>query len=232
MNAKLVYCDCRRLSGGRARRRRRRAAGQRHPQRVEDEIGAHVAGELPAHDAAREDVDDEAEEHHALPAAQVGEVRDPQLIGPWALKLRWTRSGGRWAAGSGVVVRHGLPRPLGALDPVGAHQALDPVTPHRLDGPPERLPHPPVAVGVVVGRVQLADDAEQPLVLHGPGRARPAGALVVGGRRHVQDPADRLDAEAAAVLIDERAHFGRSASSSVAKNTDAALRISFAWRSS
>jgi single-stranded DNA-binding protein len=34
------------------------------------------------------------------------------------------------------------------------------------------------------------------------------------------------------MFIDERAHFGRSVSSSVAKNTDAALRISFARRSS
>jgi hypothetical protein len=34
------------------------------------------------------------------------------------------------------------------------------------------------------------------------------------------------------MLVDERGHFGRSASSSVAKNTDAALRISFARRNS
>jgi hypothetical protein len=40
------------------------------------------------------------------------------------------------------------------------------------------------------------------------------------------------DAEALAMLVDERAHFGRSASSSVAKNTEAALRISFARRNS
>ena len=36
------------------------------------------------------------------------------------------------------------------------------------------------------------------------GRALPAGAVVVRGRRHAQDPADGLDAEAAAVLVDER----------------------------
>jgi hypothetical protein len=88
------------------------ATGQRHPQRVGDEIGAHVAGELPADDPPAEGVDDEAEEHDALPAAQVGEVRQPQLSGRCALKSRLTRSGLRVAAGSAIVVRHGLPRRL------------------------------------------------------------------------------------------------------------------------
>ena len=36
--------------------------------------------------------------------------------------------------------------------------------PDILAGAAKRLPHPPVAVGVVVGRMQLADDAEQPFV--------------------------------------------------------------------
>ena len=39
---------------------------ERHPQRVEDEVGAHVAGELPADDAAAERVDHERKEHHSL----------------------------------------------------------------------------------------------------------------------------------------------------------------------
>ena len=60
------------------------ALGERHPQRVEDERGAHVVRELPADDAAAVDVDDEREEHDALPAAQVAEVRDPQPV-----RRRW-----------------------------------------------------------------------------------------------------------------------------------------------
>jgi hypothetical protein len=115
---------------------------------------------------------------------------------------------------------------------VGAHQALDAVTADVLAGAQQRLPHSPIAVGVVVGGVRLPDPVQEPFVVDGTLAALAAGALVVGGRRHVQGPADRLDAEARAVLIDERAHFGRSASSSVAKNTDAALRISFARRNS
>ena len=83
-----------------------------------------------------------------------------------------------------------------------------------------------------VRRVELADPTEQPLILYGSLRALSGRSLVVGGRRHVHDPADRLDAEAAAMLVDKAAHLGRSASSSVAKNTLAALRISLARRSS
>src|SRR3954468_8151878 len=89
-----------------------------------------------------------------------------------------------------------------------------------------------VAVGVVVVEVDLLDEGEQPLIPGGSRRAGAGGAVVVGGRRHVQDPADRLDPEARAVRVDERAHFVRSWSSSVAKNTLAALRISFARRNS
>jgi hypothetical protein len=58
------------------------ALAERHPQRVEHERGAHVRRQLPAHDAAAVGVDHEREEDQALPAAQVGQVRDPQLIGP------------------------------------------------------------------------------------------------------------------------------------------------------
>jgi hypothetical protein len=37
----------------------RPALARRHPQRVEDQVGAHVAGELPTDDPAAERVDDE-----------------------------------------------------------------------------------------------------------------------------------------------------------------------------
>jgi hypothetical protein len=115
---------------------------------------------------------------------------------------------------------------------VHAHQALDAIAADVLAGAQQRLPHPAVAVGVVVGGVHLPDPVQEPFVVDGALGALAGGALVVGGRRHVQGPADRLDAEARAVLIDERAHFVRSASSSVAKYTEAALRISLARRSS
>jgi len=46
-----------------------------------------------------------------------------------------------------------------------AHQPLDPAAPDQLAVPKQRLPHPPGSVGEIVGRVQLPDAAEQPLVL-------------------------------------------------------------------
>jgi len=80
--------------------------------------------------------------------------------------------------------------------------------------------------------VQLPDPREQPLVFNCPLGPAAAGALVIRRRRHAQGQADRLDPEATAMLIDVAAHFGRSGSSSLAKNTDADFKISFARRSS
>ena len=58
-----------------------RAQSERHPQRVEHERGAHVAGELPADDHAAVDVDREREVQDAFPAAQAREVADPEPVG-------------------------------------------------------------------------------------------------------------------------------------------------------
>ena len=58
------------------------ALSESHPQCVEDEVGAHVSCELPADDRPAVGVDHEREEHDALPAAQVGEVSEPELIRP------------------------------------------------------------------------------------------------------------------------------------------------------
>jgi hypothetical protein len=45
------------------------AAVERHLERVEDEVGAHVRGELPADDHPRVGVEHEREEDAALPTA-------------------------------------------------------------------------------------------------------------------------------------------------------------------
>jgi hypothetical protein len=138
----------------------RRPGPERHAQRVEDQRGVHVPGQLPAHHAPRVGVDDEAQEHQALPAAQVGQVGDPQLIGPrrGEVALYQIRTPARRRVRPSGAPR--LAAALGALDALGAHQPLDPVTPDVLAGPQQRLPGAPVAIGVVVGGVQLADDAD------------------------------------------------------------------------
>jgi hypothetical protein len=70
------------------------------------------------------------------------------------------------------VSDRGAPRlaaPLCALDVVGRHQPPDTIAADVLAGAAQRLPHAPVAVGAVVGLVQLRDAGEQPLVLDAPG---------------------------------------------------------------
>jgi hypothetical protein len=83
-----------------------------------------------------------------------------------------------------LVVPPRLAAALCALDAVLAHQSRDAVTADLLAGSKQRLPHPPGAVGEVVGLVQLFDLGEQALILDGTSRAPARGALVIGGRRH------------------------------------------------
>src|SRR4051794_35672348 len=58
----------------------RAALAERHLQGVEDEVGADVSGELPADDHPAVRVEHEGEEDQAFPAAQVGDVGDPELV--------------------------------------------------------------------------------------------------------------------------------------------------------
>lgn len=55
---------------------------ERHPQRIEHEVGEYVHGELPADDLPAERVDHKREEHDALVLAQIREVREPQVVRP------------------------------------------------------------------------------------------------------------------------------------------------------
>src|SRR2546427_11366080 len=142
------------------------ALSKRHLERVENEIGAHVRRELPANDLAAESVDHKREEEEPFPAAQVRDVRDPQLVRPSSAEVALDEI---WATSSlrtGTCRAPRLATPLRTLDPVALHQSLHSAARHLHAGTPERLPHPPVAVGVVVGRMQLADPGEQPLVLN------------------------------------------------------------------
>ncbi len=204
--------------------RPRPALGERHPECVEDEVGAHVVGELPADDSAAVDVDHEREEDDALPAAQVGEIDAPELVRAGCLELALdeiSRPRRRPVRGRRTPR---LAAPFGALNAVCAHQPLDLAAPDLLAGAPERLPHPPRPVGEVVALMDLPDQLEQPLVLDPTGRQLTGRSVVVGGRRHAQGLADRLDPEAAALLVDEGAHLGRCGSSSPAKNTARGLQ--------
>jgi hypothetical protein len=56
------------------------ATVQRHVQRVDDELGAHVIGHRPANDRAGVGVLNGGEVQPALPGAQVGDVGEPQHV--------------------------------------------------------------------------------------------------------------------------------------------------------
>jgi hypothetical protein len=205
-----------------------------HPQRVADQRGAHVRGELPADDAAAVDVDDEREEQQAFPAAQIREVRHVEPIRAGGGEVALDPVGPARGVGIGHGGAPGLAAALGALDAVLAHQPLHAITAHVLDArPSERQVQLAIPIGLEVGCVQLADRRDQLLVAQHARGTPAARALIVRRARDPEGAADELDGETERLLLfDEAAHLRGVPSSSFAKYTLAARRISFACRSS
>ena len=141
--------------------------------------GAHVGGKLPAHDAPAPDVDHEAQEDEALPAAQVGEIRDPELVRPGCLEAPLDEIR-QPAHELGLRCLPALGAALGAADPGLAHEPGDAVTPDLVPGAAQREPGLARPVGLVVGQVQLTDQRQQPLVLD---RLAGSGRRSCGGSR-------------------------------------------------
>jgi hypothetical protein len=126
-----------------------------------------VRGELPAHDLAAERVNDKREEHQPVPATQIRQISDPQLVRPRCREIALHKV--RTTVGKRIRPRRAPrpPAPLRTHDPVLAHQTLHPAARHTLAGAQQRLPHPPVAISEVVALVRCPDQLEQPLVLDG-----------------------------------------------------------------
>src|SRR6185312_656519 len=97
-------------------------------ERIQRQVAPQGARDAPADDPPGKDVDDERDIDEAAPRGDVGEIRHPELIGRVAVKLRATKSSGRGAASSGIVVRVRRPRD----DPRWAHRAHEPL--HRASG--------------------------------------------------------------------------------------------------
>jgi hypothetical protein len=108
------------------------------------------------------------EEQVALPAAQIGEVCDPEPVGDLGAEVALDQIRTAVRQGIGLCRAPGLPTPLGALDPGSLHQALHSAAPDLLTFAPQGDPHPSVAVGAVVALVDLTDAGEQALVLDRP----------------------------------------------------------------
>jgi len=87
------------------------ALSERHLERFEHQVGAHVGRELPANDLAAEGVDHEGEEDEPFPAAQVRDVGDPELVRARRQEVPLDKIGRPpRACRSRLVVRQGLPR--------------------------------------------------------------------------------------------------------------------------
>jgi len=99
-----------------------------HLERVDDEVGPQVVGELPADDHPGVHVEDERDVQPALPRRDVGDVGEPQLFGRSATNWRSMRSAGHAALSSGMVVNCFRPRctprkPVSAMTRVTVHRA-------------------------------------------------------------------------------------------------------------
>src|SRR6266550_2242715 len=206
-------------------------------QRIENQLGVHRARHPPSHDPASEHVDHERDVHEPAPGRDVGEVRDPKLVGTRRLELTIDviqRS-------LGAVVRDRGPTLAPthrALQSQRTHQTLDRTARHRNLFPVQLSPHLARAVDLEVVVPNSANTSSELAV---PAHARrhptrinlPALVLVVRRRGDRQLRADRLDPVCVAMRVDERDHdFPRRSSSAWAKNADALRRISLARRNS
>ncbi len=147
--------------------------------------------ELPADDLAAVGVDHEAEEHQALPAAQIGEVGEPHLIRPGRLELALHRSGLRIAEGSARVVRHGLPRRLAPCSPFCASAVR-----HGCARPARRSAAAPSTSAVSHRRSSCARVAlrSRRAAAHPPQPGLSAGRWLAGSRRTPTRPGSRRSA--------------------------------------
>jgi hypothetical protein len=206
-------------------------------QRVEHEAGVHAAGGLPADDAAGEHVDDEGHVDDPRPRRAVREVGHPGRI--WAggaeVTLHEVRGAHRGRVGAG---REPLAGPAGAADALGSHEPGHLVAAGLQAGPAGGLGELAAPVDRVVALLQRLEARAQLGVTLRSGRRRPGRGVVVGGGGDLQSAADRLDPPSqptglpGPVGVDEGDYFLGRPSSSVAKKIDAALRMSFALRSS
>ena len=157
-------------------------------ERVQDDAGGHRGGGPPAEDPAGVGVDDERDVDPARPGRDIGQVGHPQPVrrrrGEVAAP---TRSAGRSAAGSAIVVRLTLPR-TAPRRPNAPHQPLHRAAGHRDAFPVQLQPHLPGPVDAEVRRVDPVDLDLQLLVADLPRRRRRRAA---GRSRSTGRSADR-----------------------------------------
>src|SRR5450759_5186937 len=210
---------------------RRAAAPDRHLEGIEGELGPQGARHQPADDLAAEGVDDERRVAEARPGRDVRDVGEPKAvrgrrtehpldeIGRTRGQLGWDRRPLRLA-------------PHGAAEAERVHQAADVVAADERALAVEGVPELAGAVDSVVVVVDPADVVAQLRIPDRTGRRETDSRGVVARWGDLQDLADRLDPVGATLGVDEARHLADRRSNSAPKKAAAALRISFARRSS
>ncbi len=200
---------------------------------VEHEFGGHAAGRSPADNTAGEGVEYERDVDRPRPGGDVPEVRHPEPVRAGRGEVAVDEIGRPDGRGVGERGPHSF-APQRPVPAVSCHQPLYRAAGHVVAVAAQMQPHLP---GSVAGdEALLPGGGDQLNDLRIPQRSLRAGATARrrGDRGAVlaQHAADRLDPEHIAVLIDERGQNFGGRSSSAAKKAEAALRSSFARRSS
>ena len=172
---------------------RRSAAPDGHPQRVYDQLLAHVIGHAPADDPSRERVLHGGEVQPPLPGRQVAEVSQPQQV-----RLLWAELPlDEIISDANSLHPDGCAAALADLqpgDPGGHHQPLHPLAPDAdavLD--PQLGVDPRAAVHATVLSMNRLDLLDQERVRERPIRRRTGGPLVVARTADLQQLACHAD---------------------------------------
>ena len=200
-------------------------------------LSAEAGGHCPADDPSRENVCDERGVAEPGRDPDVGDVSDPELIRSGSREVPLDQIRTTVQATSRARREH-LSTTAYPAQTSSFHQPSGLVAADFPSGTAHRVMHLPIPVDAVVLGMNPTDLFDEHLVTDRSGRCRALlrGTVAARGEeptfRRAQDAADGLDPEVIAMPIDEGDHFVVGWSSSLAKNTEAALRISLARRDS
>jgi hypothetical protein len=157
----------------------RLAGVQRLLQRIEHEVRAHRTAHPPTHDAPCVHVDHEGHIQPALPGRDVGEVRDPELIGPVGPEHTVDPVQRAWLPSVADRGAHHLAT-AHALQAQAPHQPLDRAARNGDAFAVELLPDLVGAVDLHVGVPHALDVRHQDIVTLSSGAASLRVALFAG----------------------------------------------------
>jgi hypothetical protein len=144
------------------------AAPDGHLQSVQGQVGPQRAGGLPADEEPAERIDHKRHIDKARPGRHIGEIGDPQLVGPGGREVTIDQVRGS----RGSRIRRGGPAGLATADTLQAqlaHQPLDGAAGHRDPLTVQLPPHLAGAVDAELLGMDAADLGLELAVTHSPG---------------------------------------------------------------